>query len=126
MDRQCWLTSENIEPFTITLSNDAGERVVVGYDKGANNYFIDRSNSGKVSFEKGFSGIHTAPRLREGGNFDLILIIDEASVELFADKGLSVMTEVFFPNSRFSAINVEFKNNFRIKSMTYDPLKSIW
>ena len=78
------LTSENIEPFTITLSNDAGERVVVGYDKGANNYFIDRSNSGKVSFEKGFSGIHTAPRLREGGNFDLILIIDEASVELFA------------------------------------------
>ncbi len=120
------LASDKLEPFTITLSNEAGEQIVIGYDKAANNYFIDRRNSGKVSFEKGFGGIHTVPRLRENGVFDLILIIDNASVELFADNGLSVMTEIFFPNSIFSTINLEFKNDLRINSMTFHPLKRIW
>ncbi len=120
------LTSDKIESFTITLSNAVGEQIVVGYDKAANNYFIDRRNSGKVSFEKGFAGIHTVPRLSNKDVFDLTLIIDNASIELFADNGLSVMTEVFFPGSLFSAINIQSTNNFRINSLTYYNLKSIW
>jgi fructan beta-fructosidase len=66
-------TSDKIEPFTITISNDAGEKVEIGYDKADNNYFIDRTNSGKVSFEKGFAARHTAPRLSIKNNVDLTL-----------------------------------------------------
>ena len=120
------LTSDKLEPFTITLSNDLGEKVVIGYDKASNHYFIDRTNSGKVSFEKGFAARHTAPRFSSKDNVDLTLIIDNASVELFADNGLSVMTEIFFPNTPYTNIALNAADNFQIKTLQYNKLTSIW
>jgi fructan beta-fructosidase len=120
------LTSDKLESFTITLSNDAGEKVLVGYDKASTNYFIDRSNSGKVSFEKGFAKRHTAPRFSNKTGMDMTLIIDNASVELFADNGLSVMTEIFFPNSLLSNININSSSDFKIRSLEFNDMKSIW
>lgn len=120
------LSSDQIESFSITLSNDLGEKVVIGYDKATNNYYIDRTHSGKVDFEKGFAARHTAPRLSDKENMNLTLIIDNASVELFADDGLSVMTEIFFPNTLFSDITLQSPDNFKIKSLQYNNMKSIW
>ncbi len=119
-------TSDKLESFTITLSNDANEKVLIGYDKASNNYFIDRTNSGKVSFEKGFAGRHTAPRFSTSANMDMTLIIDNASVELFADNGLSIMTEIFFPNSLLSSININSPGDFKISSLRFNNMKSIW
>lgn len=100
--------------------------MVIGYDRTSNNYFIDRTNSGKVSFEKGFAGRHTVPRLSTESNMDMTLIIDNASVELFADNGLSVMTEIFFPNTLYSNVAIQSADNFQIKSLQYNKMKSIW
>ncbi|RYE39768.1 MAG: glycoside hydrolase family 32 protein, partial [Sphingobacteriales bacterium] len=119
-------TSDKLEPFTITLSNDAGEKVLIGYDKASNNYFIDRTNSGKVSFEKGFAKRHTAPRFSTKDSMDMTLIIDNSSVELFADNGLSVMTSIFFPNSSLSNVNITSDSSFEIKSLRFNSMKSIW
>jgi fructan beta-fructosidase len=119
-------TSDKIEPFIITLSNDGGDKVLIGYDNTSNNYFIDRTNSGKVSFEKGFAKRHTAPRFFSKVGMEMTLIIDNASVELFADNGLSVMTEIFFPNSLLSNININSPSDFKIKSLTFSNMKSIW
>ncbi len=120
------LTSDKLEAFTITLSSNAGEKLLIGYDKTSNHYFIDRTNSGKVSFEKGFAAKHTAPRLSNSQAIDLTLIIDNASVELFADNGLTVMTEIFFPTSLYSDINVESDSGFKIKSLSFNKMKRIW
>lgn len=120
------LSSDKIRDFSITLSNSEGEKVVMGYDKEANHYFVDRSSSGKVSFEKGFARKHTVPRMSDKAAFDLTLIIDNASVELFADKGLSVMTEVFFPTVPFSHISIQSSDDFKINTLQFSKLKSIW
>jgi len=120
------LSSDKIESFSITLSNDAGEKVVIGYDQATNSYFIDRTQSGNVSFEKGFAGKHGAPRLTTDEKFDLTLIIDNASVELFADNGLTVMTEIFFPNGTYNQIHIHSPSNVVIKKLEYITLKSIW
>jgi len=120
------LTSDKIENFSIILSNDSGEKLILGYDKVSNNYFIDRTNSGKISFEKGFAGRHTAPRLSNKEVMDLTLLIDNASVELFADNGLSVMTEIFFPNNLYTDLTFHSPDNFQIKSLKYNKMKSIW
>ena len=119
------LLSDKIKSFTITLSNDAGEKVIIGYDQAANNYFIDRTQSGKVSFEKGFAGKHVAPRLIADEKFDLTLIIDNASVELFADNGLTVMTEIFFPNKPYNQIHIQSTDKLVIKKLKYIRLNSI-
>ena len=119
-------TSSQLRPFTITLSNNGGEKVTLGYDSSSKSYFIDRTNSGKVSFEKGFAAKHTATRLATTPNMDMTLIIDNASVELFADKGLTAMTQIFFPNKPFTHLQVSSTGGFKMASLTFTPLKSIW
>lgn len=120
------LRSDKLEPFVINLFNDGGEKLSIGYDKATNHYFIDRTRSGNTAFEKGFAGRHAAPRLSDKDSVDLTLIIDNASVELFADNGLTVMTEIFFPDSLLSKINIQSSEGFKIKSLTYNNMKSIW
>jgi fructan beta-fructosidase len=120
------MTADKIESFSFTLSNARGENVVIGYDKESNNYYIDRTKSGKVDFEKGFATRHTAPRISTNDNVELTLIGDEASIELFADNGLSVMTEIFFPNQPYSNITINSPNHFNVKSLQLTRLNSIW
>jgi fructan beta-fructosidase len=120
------LSSDKIESFSITFSNDSGEKVIAGYDKAGNHFFIDRTKSGKVAFEKGFAAKHTAPRLSKDENFNLTLILDNASIELFADDGLSVMTEIFFPSPLYSGIEIQSADNFKIQSLKLITMKSIW
>ena len=118
--------SDKITNFSVILSNDRGEKVIIGYEKAANNYFIDRTGAGKVDFKKDFAAKHTAPRLTTKENVDITLVIDDASVELFADNGLTVMTSIFFPNALFSDIHIQSADNFKIKSLEYNKMNSIW
>ena len=120
------LRSDKLEPFVINLQNDGGEKLSIGYDKATNHYFIDRTRAGKNSFQKDFAARHAAPRLSGKDGVDLTLIIDNASVELFADNGLTVMTEIFFPDSLLSKINIQSSEGFKIQSLTYSNMKSIW
>lgn len=120
------LRSDEIESFTITLSNDAGEKLLIGYDKLSNHYFIDRSKSGVVNFEKDFASRHTAPRISDKSNVSLTLVIDNASVELFADNGLSVMTEIFFPGRLYSNISIQSQDHFKIQSLQFAKMKSMY
>lgn len=118
-------SSDKIESFTITISNAAGEKIEIGFDKASNKYFIDRRKSGKIAFEKGFAAKHYAPRFATVPAMDLTLVIDDASVELFADNGLTVMTEIFFPNSPYSKL--DFKGDaLKVKSVNFSKLKPIW
>lgn len=123
---QITITSDTIESFSFTLSNTLGETVIIGYDKAQNHYFIDRSKSGKIHFEKGFAARHTAPRLSGNQNMDMTFIIDNASVELFADNGMSVMTAIFFPNTPFSDIILQSPDRFTIETLQYNRLNRIW
>ena len=90
----------------LELSNDLGETLQIGYRKSDNQYFINRTNSGKNSFSDVFSGIHTASREREDSDIGIQVFIDRASVEVFGDDGQTVMTEIFFPNNDFSKITI--------------------
>jgi fructan beta-fructosidase len=53
-------------------------------------------------------------------------VIDASSVELFADDGLTVMTEIFFPNKPYSQIRLQSSDNAVIKKLEYISFKSIW
>jgi len=56
---------------------------------------------------------------------DLTLLIDDASVELFADFGLTVMTEIFFPTTPYTEIEIS-SDGLQLKQLKYVPLKRIW
>ncbi|RYF71074.1 MAG: glycoside hydrolase family 32 protein, partial [Cytophagaceae bacterium] len=93
--------------FSVVLANEQGNELVIGYEKSSNSYYIDRSKSGKTDFEKGFGKRHTAPRIATGNNLSLTLLADVASVELFADGGLTVMTDIFFPDQPLNKLYIK-------------------
>ena len=120
------LFSETTKDLSITVFNDIGEKLVIGYDKSKNQYFIDRTNSGNTSFHKEFAAKQVAPRFTATSKMDISLLIDVSSVELFADKGLTVMTTIFFPTKPYTKIEIESADGGVIKKMEYMSLKSIW
>ncbi len=84
-------------PFELVFDNQANEELRIGYRDG--HYYIDRSDAGGAGFSDAFpTGPDTAPRLSDAPTIDLHLYFDRSSVELFADDGRTVMTELLFPS----------------------------
>lgn len=97
--------------YTFKLFNKEGDELLFGFDFTKNNFFIDRSKSGKVNFSKDFaSKITIAPRTSTNKNLSGKILLDKTSVELFFDGGESVLTEIFFPNSPFEQLNLKPTN----------------
>jgi fructan beta-fructosidase len=104
------LSKTTAQELGVVLSNSKGEKVLIGYEKASNRFYIDRTEGGKKDFEKNFAGRHYAPRINSSNIFKMNLHIDEASIELFADDGATVMTDIFFPNEDFNQIALFSKN----------------
>ena len=92
--------------FHLLLTNALGEKLMVGYQSDNNQFYVDRQESGKVDFSPEFAGVHYAPRLSQNKTITMHMLIDNASVELFADDGETVMTEIFFPNEDFNQMEL--------------------
>lgn len=120
------LQGSQLAGLNITLSNEQGQKVVIGYDENKKEFFMDRRASGNTDFEKGFAAWHTAPRVSDKQNLDITLIIDLASVELFADNGLTAMTQVFFPDSPFTTITFQSPENLLIQTVNFSHLDSMY
>lgn len=124
------LKLERLSPqgeFVVELSNEAGQRMLIGYDALREQYFTDRRQAGKNDFSEDFGGIHYAPRIAAGDDFSVRLLVDIASVEMFADNGATVMTDIFFPQEEFTRIRViSGKGEFRIRSGEFIDLESIY
>lgn len=89
-----------------TLSNGLKEKLRIGFDPGENVFFVDRREAGKTDFSEAFAGRHTAPRLSDSQQLRLHVYLDRASIELFADDGKTVLTEIFFPNEDFTELEI--------------------
>jgi len=80
---------------TIRLGFGGDAAVTVSYDPDADTLTVDRSAAGERPNDR-FTGVHVAP-LHTAGRFDLDIVVDRSSVEVFADQGTVVFTELIFP-----------------------------
>jgi len=94
-------------PLGFTLHNQRNEAISLGYDPLENVFFVDRTQSGKQAFSPDFAGRHTAVRHSDQSQIRLHAYLDRASVELFADDGQTVLTEIYFPNTDFSQLSIQ-------------------
>jgi fructan beta-fructosidase len=120
------ISADSLQEFSLTLSNAAGEQVIVGFDAAANQYYIDRTKSGKTDFNKGFAGRHVAPRFASNKQLRLTLVVDHASAELFADDGLTVMTSIFFPQSIVGLVHIQSTADMEVKRLEVSRLGNVW
>ena len=113
--------------FVLRFSNSKKEHIDVGYDGISAEYFIDRSNSGKVNFQEDFAGNHRGEANYSNEEINMTIYIDHASVELFADQGRCVMTDIFFASEPFTQIElIVEKGKVKMKKGTVTELNSIW
>ncbi|GAC1484510.1 MAG: glycoside hydrolase family 32 protein [Flavisolibacter sp.] len=120
------LKADTIASFSLSFLNAQGEKIKVGYNQAQNQYYIDRTKSGIVDFNKGFAGNYTAPRISQKMGMELTLMIDKASIDFFADEGLTVMTAIFFPRQPYTQLKINANDHFKIKALQYTTLKSIY
>ncbi len=104
--------------------NDEGEYVDVGYAVADQQYFIDRTFAGNSDFSKEFADFHTAEADYKKESVRLLIYLDVASIELFADDGRTVMTDIFFPKKPFNTVSVlASESDVNLKFGTFTKLK---
>lgn len=74
----------------------AHDKTVIGYDVKSQQLFVDRSESGRVDFNSRFGSRQTAPVPLHGA-LTLRILLDRASLEVFAVNGERVLSEQIFP-----------------------------
>jgi fructan beta-fructosidase len=69
-----------------------------------------------LSFHPEFANIIKAPRFAAADQMSLKLVVDVASIELFADNGTTVMTAIFFPDQVLDQLSILSKTPLSIDS----------
>lgn len=111
--------------FSLVFHNGT-DTLKLGFDAGSRQFFIDRTNAGRSSFNKGFAIKATAPRLGSGAMIDLTVVLDRSSVELFADHGLTGMTAICFPHKPYEHFSFYSPSENKDNVLIYSALRSVW
>jgi fructan beta-fructosidase len=95
----------------------------VGYEEEKNSFYIDRTGAGKSDFIPACHQ-HYGPRIAQS-KFEDHTLLRQCLPGIFADQGLTTMTEIFFPGQPFNSL----QQGTNIKPLTdirISQLKSIW
>lgn len=109
---------------TLTLSNKAGDEVVMTYDRKASQFSFDRTRSGIVDFSESFPAITVSPTYEKNGKISLRVFIDRSSIELFGNEGRFVMTNLVFPTQPYSTLSVASSGNAKISNLKIFSVKT--
>lgn len=122
------MAKDSAGSFGVELSNSKGESYRIGFNSADNEFFSDRSNAGDSSFSQSFAAKRsTGKRLAEDKTLRMHLYFDVASVEMFADDGATVMTEIFFPTEDFNRMKLfSDKGKVQLQDGKVYQLSGIW
>lgn len=95
--------AEGETPFSLTLSNDAGDSFSFGWE--GNRLFIDRSGLPALPEKEGYNRRWEAVRA-ETGPLYLRALVDHSMFELLGDNGALVFTAALFPREPFTRASV--------------------
>jgi fructan beta-fructosidase len=115
--------------FQLKLSNNLGEELVLTMIGDEKQFFLDRTNSGKVDFQDDFGSVQMmpVPNLPSEG-YEVRLLVDNSSIEVFINKGQYVMTSQIFPNEKYTDLTIENMGEevIEFKDFSVHDVKRIW
>ncbi len=83
--------------FGLKLRVGQDAETLVGYDALTQSLYVDRSRSGSVDFSPEFPGRHSAQMPAIEGRVSFHVFVDACSVEVFANGGRTVISDLIFP-----------------------------
>lgn len=102
---------------SLTLSNDEGENVTLTYDPTAHTLSFDRRHGTFTNISPRFPTVTKGPTFETDGTLSLRIFVDHGSVEVFADNGRSVMTNLTFPGKPYTNLKVSGQGNATVSSL---------
>jgi fructan beta-fructosidase len=117
--------ASSAEAFGIRIYSDEQHWTEIGFDRQKREFYIDRTKSG-LGIASDFPVRTKAPIIAERP-YDLKLIVDRSSIEAYAQSGTIAMTDLIYPPSQQSRIQV-FSSNGKPVAATGRlwKLNSIW
>ena len=115
--------------FKLVFKNDLDEVLELKMDGENESFILDRRKSGKVGFQKEFGNKeHFMPIGLLGGDpYEMKILVDWSSIEIFLDGGLLVMTEQIFPTVPYNTLIVENGDeSSEIQLGSIKKMNSIW
>ncbi|RPK27764.1 glycoside hydrolase family 32 protein [Paenibacillus xylanexedens] len=98
------------QSFHFALRSGAGNETLVGVDANRGEVYIDRSGSGIGDFHEHFLSRHTAELKDVNANQSLRIFVDHSSVEVFANDGQAVITDLIYPDADCQGISAHAEN----------------
>ncbi|MBE2181494.1 MAG: GH32 C-terminal domain-containing protein [Chthoniobacterales bacterium] len=113
--------------FGLNLCVGGRQKVVVGYDASARNVFVDRRESGDVSFNQAFPSVVAAPLFAQSKELKLRIFVDQSSVEVFVNDGEAVLTSLIFHDSEGVGVQLFSSDGpAKLQNLKAWSLRSIW
>lgn len=115
-------------PFSLDLVTGSAEQTSVVCDTTRGQIVVDRTHSGLTRFHQGFAGRYAGPLHLGNGHCKLHLLLDTSSLEVFAQDGNPVLTDLIFPTgkTRTWRLTKLGEKAPMVKEIKIYPLKSIW
>lgn len=98
------------QSFHFALRSGADNETLVGVDANRGEVYIDRSGSGIGDFHEHFLSRHTAELKAPSANQSLRIFVDHSSVEVFANDGQAVITDLIYPDADCQGISAHAEN----------------
>jgi fructan beta-fructosidase len=87
--------------FHLFGNSEGSAGTVLSYNAAAARLVLDRRRSGNTGFHEEFPSVESAPLVLEDGVLKLQIVVDHCSVEVFAQDGKVVLTDLVFPDEGY-------------------------
>ena len=115
--------------FQLTFGNTEKEKLILTLMGQEKEFFLDRTSSGKSDFQEDFAGVQQmpVPDLPDG-EYEVRILMDRSSIEIFINEGQYVMTAQVFPNEFYSTLEIKNSSEeiIELNNFAINPVGRTW
>jgi fructan beta-fructosidase len=116
-----------VSEFGLLVFKGEGQETAIGYDVASQSMFVDRTNSGEVSFHKDFPVRVATLMPTDDNHVKLHIFVDKSSIEVFGNDGYKTMSVRVFPDEAKDQVEVyAIGGGVTLLSLDVCKLNSIW
>ncbi len=116
--------------FQLKFGNQADEELVLTMKGDGNAFTLDRSRSGKTDFQENFGTsiqqmpVHDLP----DGEYEIRILMDGSSIEIFLNRGQHAMTALVFPSEDYKALKIVNASDNALEFTDFGicAIKEVW
>lgn len=116
--------------FQLVFKNKLGEKLNLTMDHQKKLFLLDRSQSGKTDFQKDFANKDQQMPIGNLPNrpFEVRILMDRSSAEIFINKGQYVMTAQIFPDQNYNTFEIKNRSDdtMNVGNFEVNGVQSIW